>query len=168
MASVALGRTLPDPTPLVSKEQWVFDLRFSAGDLYLLGIHHVELAASQATPRAMGRFSLELYEGATLLERARFDFPMMGDGAALTHPTATPEAGTPLPIQGRAPSLTAKVSSRVGVIFPAAPKGTRMEIVDRATDRHWPLPWPPTEMTANAATSTSPAPQTDAGPSDGG
>ena len=169
MASVALGRTLPDPTALVSKEQWVYDLRYAAGDLYLLGIHHVELGAAQATPRAMGRFALELYEGATLLERARFDFPMMGDGAALVaRPTGTPEAGTPLPLQGGGPSLTAKVSSRVGVMFPASPKGTRMDIVDRATDRRWPLPWPPTEMTAGAGASSPPAPTTDAGTSDGG
>lgn len=162
MSSVELGRTLPDPTPLVSKEQWVYDLRYSAGDLYLLAIHRLELGAPQATPRAMGRFALELYEGATLLERARFDFPMLGDGAGLAA-AATPEAGAPLPIHGRAPSLTTKVSSRVGVMFPAAGKGTRLDIVDRATSRRWPLPWPPTEMASGAASSSA-----DSGSSDGG
>jgi len=168
MASVSLGRTLPDPTPLTSKEQWVYDLRYSAGDLYLLGIHHIELGAPQATPRAMGRFALELYEGSTLLERARFDFPMLGDGAGLPHPGGTPEAGAPLPIQGRTPSITAKVSSRIGVMFPAAPKGTRLDIVDRATDRRWPLPWPPSEMAAGAGTGADPASPTDAGLGVGG
>jgi hypothetical protein len=156
-----LGRTLPDPTALVSKDQWVYDLRYSAGDLYLLGIHHLELGAPQATPRAMGRFALELFEGATLLERARFDFPMLGDGAGLTATKATPEAGTTLPIQGRPISLTAKVASRIGVMFPAAAKGTRLDIVDRATDRRWPLPWPPSEMTASDTSG-------DAGSGDGG
>jgi hypothetical protein len=166
MSSVALGKTLPDPAPLVSKDQWVYDLRYSAGDLYLLGIHRVALAAPQATPRAMGRFAFELFEGATLLERARFDFPMLGDGAALGPSAPAPEAGTPLPIQGRPLSLTAKVSSRIGVMFPAAAKGTRLDIVDRATDRRWPLPWPPTELTAGAVGSDAAA--SDAGSGGGG
>jgi hypothetical protein len=169
MAGVVLGRTPPDPTALVSKEQWVYDLRYSAGDLYLLGIHHLELTAPQATPRAMGRFALELYEGPTLLERARFDFPMLGDGADLVPPL---EAGAPLPIQGRPPSLTAKISTRVGVMFPATPRGTRLDIVDRATERHWPLPWPPTEMMASAAPADATAGEArqaaDAGAGNGG
>jgi hypothetical protein len=146
LSSVTLGRALPDPTPVLSKDQWVYDLRYVGGDLFLLGIHRLELSAPQATPRAIGRFALELYEGGTLLERARFDFPMLGDGADLV---TTPEAGAPLPIQGRALSLTAKMSSRVGVMFPAVSRGTRIEIVDRATERRWPLPWPPTELPAS-------------------
>jgi len=149
--SVSISSTPPDPQPLVEKNQWVYDLRYSGGELYLLGIHRVELPEPQATPRAMGRFSLELYEGATLLERARFDFPMLGDGAGVV-PTegSAPEGGAKLPIGGRPVSL-GKITSRIGVMFPAFVRGTRAEIVDRASDRHWPLPWPPTEMTAVAS-----------------
>jgi hypothetical protein len=136
----------------------VYDLRYSQGDLYLLGIHRVELPAAQATPRAMGRFSLELYEGTALLERARFDFPMLGDTAALAKAGSSGDASTALPIEGR-PVQLAKITSRVGVMFPASVRGTRIEIVDRALDRRWPLPWPPTEMTA---------PPADSGSTDGG
>jgi hypothetical protein len=162
--AVTLGRAEPDPIPLVEKNQWVYDLRYSGGELYLLGIHHLELPSPQATPRAMGRFCLELYEGNTLLERARFDFPLLGDGANLAPLGGTaslPEAGVKLPIGGRPPSL-GRISSRIGVMFPAALRGTRIEIVDRALDRRWPLPWPPSEMTALAADSASDAGQTDA------
>jgi hypothetical protein len=137
-----LTRTPPDPPALVEKAQWVYDLRYSQGELYLLGIHRIELAAPQATPRAMGRFAFELYEGTALLERARFDFPMLGDGTGVI-PGA--DASTALPIQGRGPSFT-KVTSRIGVMFPATARGTRLDIVDRALDRRWPLPWPPVEM----------------------
>ncbi len=141
--TVALTDTLPDPSPLSDRSQWVYDLRYAQGELYLVGIHRVELAAPQATPRAMGRFALELYEGKTLLERARFDFPMLGEPP----PPALPEAGAPLPIQGRTPTFS-KVTSRIGVMFPAVRRGTQLVIVDRAKDRRWPLPWPPTELSA--------------------
>jgi hypothetical protein len=147
LEEVTLGKALPDPPALVSKSQWVYDLRYAAGDLYLLGIHRVELAAPQATPRAMGRFAFELYEGATLLERARFDFPMLGDATAVA---PAPEAGAPMPIEGRPISLVAKIKSRVGVMFPVWARGTRLEIVDRATNQRWPLPWPPVETEAVA------------------
>jgi hypothetical protein len=162
--AVMLGRAEPDPVPLVEKNQWVYDLRYSGGELYLLGIHHLELPSPQATPRAMGRFCLELYEGNTLLERARFDFPLLGDGANLPplgETASLPEAGVKLPIGGRPPSL-GRISSRIGVMFPAALRGTRIEIVDRALDRRWPLPWPPSEMTALAADPASDAGQSDA------
>ncbi len=149
---VAISRTLPDPSPLSEKDQWVYDLRYASGDLYLLGIHRVELRAPQATPRAMGRFALELYEGATLVERVRFDFPMLGDvtptgarGAA--PPDGGPEAGRES-IHGRPPSFVGKLVTRIGVMFPASKRGTKLVILDRATDTSWPLPWPPLEMTS--------------------
>lgn len=120
-----------DPTPLVERSQWVFDLRWDRGDVWLLGINPLELAAPQATPRAMGRFALELFEGPALLERVRFDFPLLGP---------------PEPDGGPGPrlSFSPKLRTRVGVVFPATARGTRLELWDRATNRRWSLPWPPT------------------------
>ncbi len=123
--------TPADPTPLIERSQWVFDLRWDRGDVWLLDVEPLELRAPQATPRAMGRFALELFEGPALIERVRFDFPMLG----------APEpgdAGWKAP-----PSLTQKLRTRVGVVFPATPRGTRLELWDRATNRRWSLPWPP-------------------------
>jgi hypothetical protein len=134
--------TPADPTPLVERSQWVFDLRWDRGDVWLLDVAPLELRAPQATPRAMGRFALELFEGPALVERVRFDFPMLG----------APEpgdAGWTAP-----PSLTQKLRTRVGVIFPATTRGTRLELWDRATSRRWSLPWPPA---AGAATSDASA-----------
>lgn len=122
---IVITKTPPDPPALVERMQWVFDLRWDRGDVWLLGVHPLELPAPQATPRVMGRFALELFEGPTLIERARFDFPLLG--------APEPDGG---------PSLTAKLRTRIGVMFPASSRGTRLDLVDRATGRRWALPWP--------------------------
>jgi len=125
----AQARIPPDPPPLVEKKQWVFDLRWDRGEVFMVGIHPLELAAPQATPRAMGRFALELYEGPTLIERVRFDFPLL----------VSPET------DGAVDPISAKLKTRVGVVFPATKRGTKIELWDRATNQRWALPWPPPE-----------------------
>jgi hypothetical protein len=129
---IVVTSTPADPTPLVERSQWVYDLRWDRGDVWLVGVNPLELRAPQATPRAMGRFALELFEGPALIERVRFDFPLLG----------APEPG-----EGGStwvPSFTQKLRTRVGVVFPATPRGTRLDLWDRATNRRWALPWPPT------------------------
>jgi hypothetical protein len=91
----------------------------------------------------MGRFALELFEGPTLIERVRFDFPMLGVPEA-------PDAGflrTP-------PRLEPKLRTRIGVLMPATKRGTKLELWDRARDVRVTLPWPPTEgpVVADAGT----------------
>jgi hypothetical protein len=143
-ASSVISKTPPDPPPLSEREQWVFDLRWDRGDVYLLEVHKVDMGAPHVTPRVMGRFALELYEGPTLIERVRFDFPMLGvpDG---------PDAG-----MRTAPRFEPKLRTRIGVLFPATKRGTRLELWDRARDVRMPLPWPPKEGPAG--------PPPDAGP----
>lgn len=124
----------PDPPALTERMQWVFDLRWERGEVYLVQIHKIDMGSNHATPRMMGRFALELFEGPTLIERARFDFPMLGGNAE------TPDAGWRTP-----PRFETKLKTRIGVIFPATKRGTRLELWDRATNKRWPLPWPPQE-----------------------
>lgn len=124
----------PDPAPLVEKRQWVFDLRWDRGEVYLVGVHALDLPAPQATPRAVGRFAMELYEGATLVERVRFDFPMLGASES--------DGGIRF-----APRLT----TRIGVMFPATKRGTKLELWDRSNGQRWNLPWPPAEGTPELA-----------------
>jgi hypothetical protein len=131
-SEIVLTPTPADPTPLVERSQWVFDLRWDRGDVFLLAVSPLELPAAQVTPRAMGRFALELFEGPALIERVRFDFPLLGP---------------PEPVDGgwnARPSFSSKLRTRVGVVFPATARGTRLELWDRATNRRWGLPWPPT------------------------
>ena len=124
--AVVLGPTLPDPPPLIERAQWVFDLRWARGDVQLLNVRWLELPSARPTPRSMGRFAIELYEGRTLVERERFDFPLLG--------AFEPDS---------APSLVRGLSTRFTVMFPATRRGTRLELLDRATNRRWPLQWPP-------------------------
>jgi len=137
---VAITRTPPDPAPLVERGQWIFDLRWDSGDVWLLGQRKVELAAPQPTPRVMGRFALELYEGPAMIERVRFDFPLLGPPEPL-------DAGW-----NALPPITRKLRTRVGVFFPATLRGTRLYLVDRATQRRWALVWPPAEAAASGVT----------------
>lgn len=148
---IVITRTPPDPAPMVERAQWVFDLRWDRGDLYLVAIHPLELPAPQPTPRVMGRFALELFEGPTLIERARFDFPLLG--------AAEPDASV---------SFTPRLRTRIGVVFPAARRGTRLELVDRATGTRWGLPWPPVETpaAAEAGAHRAPSAPADAGARD--
>jgi hypothetical protein len=129
----AISRIPPDPPPMSEREQWVFDLRWDRGDVYLLEVHKIDMGTPHVTPRVMGRFALELFEGPTLIERVRFDFPMLGVPEA-------PDAG-----MRTTPRFEPKLKTRIGVLFPATKRGTKLELWDRARDVRMPLPWPPKE-----------------------
>ena len=132
-AASIVSRIPPDPPPMTERFQWVFDLRWDRGDVYLLEVHKVDMAGPHTTPRVMGRFALELFEGPTLIERVRFDFPMLGVPEG-------PDAG-----MRTAPRFEPKLKTRIGVLFPATKRGTKLELWDRAKDTRVALPWPPQE-----------------------
>lgn len=146
-AGTPLSRTPPDPSPLTERKQWIFDLRYDKGDIYLLAVHGMDLGAPQTTPRAMGRFAIELYEGPALVERVRFDFPFLQSGDLPLAADAGRKERDDARMLG---PLDKKLTTRIGVMFPATRKGNRLELWDRATDKRWPLPWPPTEGSATA------------------
>lgn len=132
-AGSPISRTPPDPPALSERFQWVFDLRWDRGEAYLVRVHRIDMGAPHLTPRVMGRFALELFEGPTVIERVRFDFPLLGV-------PDEPDAGMRTP-----PRIEPKLRTRIGVLFPATKRGTRLELWDRARDIRWQLPWPPHE-----------------------
>jgi hypothetical protein len=132
-AGFVITKTPPDPAAMSERQQWVFDLRWDRGDIYLLEVHKIDMGEAHLTPRVMGRFALELFEGPTLIERVRFDFPMLGAPEA-------PDAGWKTPAR-----FEPKLRTRIGVLFPATKRGTKLELWDRATNVRMPLPWPPVE-----------------------
>jgi hypothetical protein len=80
----------------------------------------------------MGRFAIELYVGKQLLDRVRFDFPLLGadDFAGGSRRWDSP------------PSFERNLSTQAAVMIPHSERATRAILVDRATGQAWMLPWP--------------------------
>lgn len=129
-APSTVSKIPPDPPPMRAQAKWLFDLRYDRGEPHLVSARRVELSQPEESARVFGRFAIELFEGPTLIERVRFDFPLL----------AVPDAdgGFMAP-----PKIEPKLRTRIGVFFPVTPRGTRLQLWDRATDRRWDLPWPP-------------------------
>jgi hypothetical protein len=123
---------LPDPKPLLTRHQWIVDLGYRGGAVVSGGARRVELPKPLSTPRFMGRFALELYVGKELIDRVRFDFPLLG---------ADEYADTP-PRWDSPPSFERHLSTRSAVMLPQSERATRALLVDRATGNVWALPWP--------------------------
>ena len=153
---IRIDKTPPDPDPPMREEmQWVFDLRYERGDIFFVAVHPLDLGAPQTTPRVMGRFALELFEGPTLIERVRFDFPMLGTGDAQNKDFLAPV------------SFEKKITTRIGVMFPQTKKGTRLDLWDRATNLRYRLPWPPDATPPPSTTGPASAAASDAGTAPG-
>jgi hypothetical protein len=129
-----LSGSQPDPEPLVMKEQWEYQVLFSNGSASVEGVVKRSLPKPVPTARRMGRFALELWIGHELIDRVRFDFPMIA---------AEGSAGNPRRPLHAAPELSPHATARVRVSLPASPRATRLMLVDRATEKAQELPWPP-------------------------
>jgi hypothetical protein len=132
-AAAPRGGYLPDPPPLTTRQQWVIDLAYRAGEVSLRGARRVALARPTATARMMGRFAVELYVGRELLDRVRFNFPLLGAGDGDLDGTRWDAP----------PSFERGLSAGSAVMIPHSERTTRALVVDRATGRQWPVPWPP-------------------------
>src|SRR5579859_7448245 len=122
----------PDPAPLVTRHYWSIDLRYRSGTLIFGGVSRVDLPAATPSARMMGRFAIELYVGHQLLDRVRFDFPLLGadDFASGARRWDSP------------PSFEKDLATKVAILIPQSDRATRAILVDRATGRAWMLPWP--------------------------
>jgi hypothetical protein len=116
-----------------------------------VSVEHVVKRSSPkplTTVRRMGRFALELWIGHELIDRARFDFPLIAG-------EETP-GRTRRPLHD-APSLGSNAIARVSVLIPDSPRATRLVLVDRATGKAQELPWPPDAEPSPAAPPDAPA-----------
>lgn len=129
---------LPDPPPLSERARWLYEVRYDRGTVQA-GTPELEcLDHPEPSARRIGRFAFELWIGAALIERIRFDFPLLG--------AEVPRTGTRRPLH-EDPSFApgARVSIRLQV--PASSRATRAQILDRATGQVTPVDWPPREGT---------------------
>jgi hypothetical protein len=129
-----LSGSAPDPEPLRMAEQWQLAMLYQAGGVSVEGFEKRTLPKPVSTPRRMGRFALELWIGHELIDRVRFDFPLIAaeeTPGVMRRPLHDP------------PSLAPHATSRMRVLVPASPRATRLVLIDRATEKSQELPWPP-------------------------
>lgn len=126
----------PDPEPLKLAEQWQYQIVFENGAARVEGVQKRTLPKPVPTPRRMGRFALELWIGHELVDRVRFDFPLLAS-------EETPGVKR-RPLRD-SPSLSSNALSRVRIDVPASPRATRLMLIDRATEKVQALEFPPAE-----------------------
>jgi hypothetical protein len=123
----------PDPEPLRQAEQWEYEIASDDGTVSVVSVKPLKLPQPIVTQRRMGRYAIELWIGHELVERVRFDLPLLGAAEA----EATPKPRFP------SPTLEKGAHVRARVLVPRATRARRAVLVDRALDRAFPLPWPP-------------------------
>jgi hypothetical protein len=127
--------SLPDPTPLRLREQWEYDVVYDKGKVAVLKARLRRFERPVVTARQMGRYAIELWIGRELIDRVRFDFPMLGA-------EEVPSSGRRRPLH-EPPTLAAGAHVTRRVLVPASPRATRALLVDRGTGEEISLPWPP-------------------------
>ncbi|HEY5958439.1 MAG TPA: hypothetical protein VIV60_17870, partial [Polyangiaceae bacterium] len=119
---------LPDPKPMRT-DRWVNALvRLDHGKLGLAAWEPLRTRRAEVTPRKMGRFAAELWIGCELVDRVRFDFPLLG-GEAPNHASHDP-------------NFEAAGSFDLRIRLPDSERATRLELIDRAGERREILDWP--------------------------
>lgn len=124
----------PDPAALRLARQWEYEITYDKGKIYVSKVRALRFDKPVVTQREMGRYAIELWIGHELIERVRFDFPMLG--------AEEPRVGRRRPLH-EPPSLAEGAVVSRTVLVPASPRATRAELVDRATGARQTLPWPP-------------------------
>lgn len=132
---------LPDPPAAHYLDFIEYELQFVRGDVRVLGERKVRYKQPVAAERRMGRFALELFVGDELLERVRFDFPLLGAGAL-----------------GGDDSIEHGLTSRATVRVPLVERARRAQLLDRKTRKVVAVSWPPgSDVPPAASTSADPS-----------
>jgi hypothetical protein len=143
---------LPDPPALSERAQWIFEVIYDRGDVRVGDPSFKCFGQAQATPRRMGRFAFELWLGHELIERSRFDFPLLA--------SETPRSGSRQALR-EVPSFAPGARVAVTLSMPASQRATRARILDRATGDSVAVPWPP-RAAGGVTPNSCRAPQTSA------
>jgi len=122
----------PDPLPLRQAEQYEYTFHYEHGAIELVGVRPVRYPKPIVTARRMGRFAVELWIGHELVDRVRFDFPLLA--------ADEPKTG-PRPL-GEKPGMQGG-SFTTTVLVPAATRARSARLVDRALRTQAELVWPP-------------------------
>ncbi len=129
LADSARSGHVPDPAGVAAKKQWVFDVQVRQGKPSLGTVREVVLDKPASTVRVMGRFAVEIWIGKELLDRVRFDVPLLDD------PTRRKNR--------RWGSPEFAVNTRLSVRLADNPRAMSVVFVDRATNETQVYAWPP-------------------------
>jgi len=132
LADPSRGGFAPDPAPHASRTQWVFDVSAVAGKISLESAKSVTYDKPAETARVVGRFALELYVGRELLDRVRFNVPLMGAEGSEGNRNHLPK-----------PRFEQNVTTRMTVQMADNPRAAYLLLVDRQTGETQKLSWPP-------------------------
>lgn len=147
-AGVSPPGSLPDPKALRLARQWEYEIVYDRGEVRVENVTERHFSQPVVTARRMGRYAVELWIGKELVERVRFDFPLLAAEEVRSgkrHPLKEP------------PSFGAGAVVSRRVLVPASPRATRAVLVDRATGRTLRLDWPPRKPAASVARVVAPA-----------
>ncbi len=145
----------PDPEALREARQFEYVVAYDRGKLRIKSVRAVRFPKPVVTSRRMGRFAIELWIGHELVERVRFDFPLVA--------AEDIRRSRRRPLE-EMPSFAPGVEATETVLVPASTRATRAVLVDRATGHGDELPWPPDAPLGPSRTDRpSPAAGADAG-----
>jgi len=130
LAEPPRGGYPPDPPGVAAKKQWVFDLEYRDGKARVRKVEPIFLNNPTTTARVMGRFAVELWVGKELLDRVRFEVPLLDD------PSMHRKGALSGPRFGN-------VSTHLRVRIADNPRATYVAIVDRSTGDVERFAWPP-------------------------
>ncbi len=111
-----------DPPARAAEKQWVFEVAYDRGASAVTSAKSANAKKPIATARVMGRFALELWVGKELLDRVRFDVPLLGDDSAYRDPKSFFKKPT-----------FQRVTAKVKVQMADSPRATVLTFVDRST-----------------------------------
>jgi hypothetical protein len=132
LADPPRGGYPPDPAPIASKKQWTFDVVARDGKVSIEKARAATLAQPAETPRVTGRFAVELWVGRELLDRVRFNVPLMGDEAPQGNRNKLPR-----------PRFNQAVTARVSARMADNPRAAFLLVIDRENGATQKLAWPP-------------------------
>jgi hypothetical protein len=119
----------PDPAGVASTKQWIFDVEVREGKPSLGPVRAVTVDKPASTARVIGRFAVEFWIGKELIDRVRFDVPLLEDPSKRKN--------------RRLGSPEFKVNTRLSVRLADSPRAASVVFIDRATGETQSFAWPP-------------------------
>ncbi len=122
----------PDPPAHASRKQWTVEVTARDGKVKPERATATTLDKPAESARVIGRFALELYVGKELLDRVRFNVPLMGDEPPQGNRNNLPR-----------PRFDKNVTTHLTVRIADNPRAAYALVVDRDTGDTQKLEWPP-------------------------